>query len=577
MNHAKRIISFLVAAIVIVLSAEFIYPAVPVKADIVPVTSGDWEYEINYDELSQTGSVIIMGYKGSATSITIPSKLGGYNVWRIGDNAFSSSKVARKITSVKFPNGITSIGAGAFSGCSSLKNITWGTGLELIFEKAFENCTGLTSVKIPEGVRYIYNYAFSGCSNIKTLTIPKSIKAICAGAFDNLKNLTRINFNGEECSLVGYGGSTGISGPVFSNAGITSGSVSVVFGDSVKSIPMDLFSSSGSVYPRITSVQISDSVTRIWDDAFYNCRKLKTIKWGANVDYINSNAFSYCTALTDFYIPATVKTIERFVLTGCTNLQTVVFPEDITFEQQLPSYDFIIKDCPKLKNVVVCSSTLHHILDMSDDTWGDITFYCYEDSWAESFAQQNDFKVKYLTRDHYFSDVPPTHSFQAAIYWASDEGIVAGYKNGLFGSDDAVTRGQVALFLWRAADQPKAKDLKTQSFSDVKTTSAFYKAIQWAVEEGITAGYSDGTFRPSENCTRGQIAQFLWRYAGKPAPQGKTQTFSDVPTSHGFYKAVQWASEQGITAGYKDGTFGVNKSCTRGHCVTFLYRLSQIK
>jgi len=175
-----------------------------------------------------------------------------------------------------------------------------------------------------------------------------------------------------------------------------------------------------------------------------------------------------------------------------------------------------------------------------------------------------------------FKDVPMTHNFQKAVYWAVDQGIAAGYsgdKTGTFGVSDDITRGQVVLFLWRAAGQPKAKDLKSQTFSDVKTSSAFYKAIQWAVEEGIVGGYKDGTFRPSDNCTRGQIAMFLWRYDGKKAPAGKTQTFTDVPTSSNFYKAIQWAAEEGITAGYKDGTFGINKSCTRGHCVTFLYRL----
>jgi len=175
-----------------------------------------------------------------------------------------------------------------------------------------------------------------------------------------------------------------------------------------------------------------------------------------------------------------------------------------------------------------------------------------------------------------FKDVPATHSYQKAVYWAVDEGIAAGYsgdKEGTFGINDDITRGQVVLFLWRAAGNPKAKDLTSQSFSDVGKKSAFYKAIQWAVEEGIVGGYKDGTFRPSEKCTRGQIAMFLWRFDGRKAPQSSAQTFSDVPTSSKFYKAIQWAAENGITAGYKDGTFGINKSCTRGHCVTFLYRL----
>ena len=66
---------------------------------------------------------------------------------------------------------------------------------------------------------------------------------------------------------------------------------------------------------------------------------------------------------------------------------------------------------------------------------------------------------------------------------------------------------------------------------------------------------------------------FLWRYAGKPAPEKNIQTFNDVPVTHNFYKAIQWAAEKEITSGYKDGTFGINKPCTRGHCLTFLYRM----
>ena len=181
-----------------------------------------------------------------------------------------------------------------------------------------------------------------------------------------------------------------------------------------------------------------------------------------------------------------------------------------------------------------------------------------------------------------FTDVPMTHNYRKAVYWASDAGIAAGYsgaKYGLFGVNDDITRGQVMMFLWRAAGKPAPKSSK-QTFKDVPTTHAFYKAIQWGVEKGITGGYTGekaGYFGPNDNCTRGQIATFLWRYAGKPAPKKNTKTFSDVPTKHNFYKAIQWASEQGITAGYSDGTFGVNKTCTRGQCVTFLYRLVKNK
>ena len=179
-----------------------------------------------------------------------------------------------------------------------------------------------------------------------------------------------------------------------------------------------------------------------------------------------------------------------------------------------------------------------------------------------------------------YKDVPASHNYSAAVYWSTDQGIAAGYsgdKKGYFGVADKITRGQVVMFLWRAAGKPEPKK-NTQTFKDVPTKHAYYKAIQWAVEKGITGGYTGdkaGYFGPNDNCTRGQIAMFLWRYAKKPSPKKNTQTFKDVPVKHSFYKAIQWASEQGITAGYKDGTFGVNKNCTRGQCVTFLYRMME--
>ena len=184
---------------------------------------------------------------------------------------------------------------------------------------------------------------------------------------------------------------------------------------------------------------------------------------------------------------------------------------------------------------------------------------------------EKDFKIL-------FKDVPATHNYQKAVYWAAKNGIAAGYtgsKAGYFGINDNVTRGQVMVFLWRAAGKPEPAGTG-KDFKDVPAGSSFYSAIKWGVEQGITGGYTGaraGEFGPNDNCTRGQIMTFLYRFSGKPEPEKNTQTFDDVPTTHSFYKAIQWASEKGITSGYSDGTFGVNKPCTRGHCVTFLYRM----
>ena len=91
-------------------------------------------------------------------------------------------------------------------------------------------------------------------------------------------------------------------------------------------------------------------------------------------------------------------------------------------------------------------------------------------------------------------------------------------------------------------------------FSDVQDpTHPYYKAIYWAVDEGITKGYDDGTFGINKSCTRGEMIMFLWRFMRKPTPSYVSRSpFTDVPKSHTFYKAVLWAYQMGITKGYSD-------------------------
>ena len=92
------------------------------------------------------------------------------------------------------------------------------------------------------------------------------------------------------------------------------------------------------------------------------------------------------------------------------------------------------------------------------------------------------------------------------------------------------------------------------------------------MEEGITTGTSATEFEPEEPCTRGQVATFLWRAHGKPAPEGKSEGFTDVPENMYYYEAILWAAENGITNGVGNGEFEPDESCTRAQIVTFIYR-----
>ena len=150
--------------------------------------------------------------------------------------------------------------------------------------------------------------------------------------------------------------------------------------------------------------------------------------------------------------------------------------------------------------------------------------------------------------------------------------VVKGYdKQTLFKPANDCTRAQMLTFMWRLAGSPAPK-AKTCRFSDVKSSDYFYKPVLWAVENGITTGYSDGKFKPQNVCTRAQTVTFLWRMAGKPAPESSKNPFSDVKNTDYFYKATLWASEKKILAGYDDGTFRPDGYCLRRQMVTFLYK-----
>ena len=109
-------------------------------------------------------------------------------------------------------------------------------------------------------------------------------------------------------------------------------------------------------------------------------------------------------------------------------------------------------------------------------------------------------------------------------------------------------------------------------FADVPADAYHAKAVEWAVKKGITNGKANGLFGSNDPCTRGQIVTFLWRAAGSPAPKGTAKVPTDVLPGSYCYDAVAWAIENGVTNGTTDSTFSPNNGCTRAQIVMFLLR-----
>ena len=167
--------------------------------------------------------------------------------------------------------------------------------------------------------------------------------------------------------------------------------------------------------------------------------------------------------------------------------------------------------------------------------------------------------------------MPESSYYYGPILWAVQQGITNGTSPTEFSPEAPCTRGQIVTFLWRAFGSPEPK-MAFNPFSDVSEELYYYKAVLWAVEQGITTGTGSGSFSPEATCTRGQVATFLWRACGKEAPSGSGKPFSDVPETAYYYLPILWAVEQGITNGTGSGAFSPEAYCTRGQIVTFLYR-----
>jgi uncharacterized protein YkwD len=170
-----------------------------------------------------------------------------------------------------------------------------------------------------------------------------------------------------------------------------------------------------------------------------------------------------------------------------------------------------------------------------------------------------------------FADVSPSEYFYAGVHHLYCGGAVSGYGDNTFRPFGITTRAQVS----KMAVLAEALPIRTAGgphFGDVPPSNPFYAYIETAYLRGMITGYADGTFRPGAVITRGQLAKMIVVAEGWPLLNPSRPTFSDVPSGSPFYRYVETAVANGVITGYADGTFRPGNSTTRGQIAKMLYQ-----
>lgn len=303
-----------------------------------------------------------------------------YNVTAIGREAFYKNSI---IKSIEIPGSVKSLETSALRSCSSLAEVKFHEGLNLIGDYCFQDCKLLTDIALPRSVKTICvssfngctslarislpdalvqlgNACFKGCTSLEAIDIPASVKTIGENAFSGCaslaqaslhKGLTKIGLRAfEGCSSLTYidipEGVTKIEKYTFNTCYALETAVlpstlktmcercfrhctslkNLVIPEGVTTLEQDVFLECHSLAP----INLPSTIKDIGQECFLGCRALTSIVIPEGITSLNYRTFGYCVSLHSVTLPSRLKTIPSSCFIGCTSIESISLPEGVT-------------------------------------------------------------------------------------------------------------------------------------------------------------------------------------------------------------------------------------------------------
>lgn len=148
---------------------------------------------------------------------------------------------------------------------------------------------------------------------------------------------------------------------------------------------------------------------------------------------------------------------------------------------------------------------------------------------------------------------------------------IMGYPDGTVQPEGEITRAEACTIFFRLLTESSRNYYfsKTNDYTDVNAGDWFNNAISTLSNAGIVTGYNDGTFRPNQPITRGEMAKIIANFANL---NKGTKSFTDL-SGHWSKSYVELAAGNGWIAGYPDGSFRPDQKITRAETVTMINRV----